>query len=128
MEEVPKADADLLWKLAESDEVEIETRADAKSPAHRTVIWIVPTQAGIYIRSYKGKRGRWYQETIANPQVSIHVGRRQARARAIPDTGSKTVEAVNAAYREKYGERWPSETEEMMKRSLFPTTLRLEPL
>ena len=47
----------LLWKLAESDEVEIETRRDARSPVHRTVIWIVPTKHGIYVRSVKGKRG-----------------------------------------------------------------------
>jgi hypothetical protein len=33
---------DLLRKLAESDEVDIETRRDATSPLHRTTIWIVP--------------------------------------------------------------------------------------
>ena len=125
---MPKADGTLLWKLAESDEVEIETRREAKSPAHRTIIWIVPTQDGVYIRSYKGKRGRWYQEAIANPQVVVHVGGKQARARAIPESASKVISAVSAAYREKYGERYPSETEAMMKRSLLPTTLRLEPL
>ena len=120
-------DGTLLWKLAESDEVEIETRRDGKSAAHRTVIWIVPTEDGVYIRSYWGKRGRWYREAIANPQVVIHVGRRRARARAIPESSSKVIREVNAAYREKYGERWPDDTEAMMKRSLLPTTLRLEP-
>jgi len=49
---------DLLWKVAESDEVEIQTRRDETSPAHRTIIWIVPTEDGVYVRSYKGKRGR----------------------------------------------------------------------
>ena len=125
---MPKADGTLLWKLAESDEVEIETRRDGKSPAHRTIIWIVPTKDGIYIRSYKGKSGRWYQEAIANPQVAIHVGAKHARAHAIPETASKVIGEVSAAYREKYGERYPSETEAMMKKSLLPTTLRLEPL
>lgn len=125
---MPRTSGDLLWKLAESDEVEIETRRDAKSPAHRTIIWIVPTEDGVYIRSYKGKSGRWYQEAVANPQVVIHLGRQQARARAIPETTSKVVSAVSTAYREKYGERYPTETEAMMKRSLLPTTLRLEPL
>lgn len=125
---MPRSPGDLLWKLAESDEVEIETRRDAKSPAHRTIIWIVPTQDGVYIRSYKGKSGRWYQEAVANPQVVIHLGRQQTRARAIPETTSKVISAVSTAYREKYGERYPTETEAMMKRSLLPTTLRLEPI
>ncbi|TMF13999.1 MAG: DUF2255 family protein, partial [Chloroflexi bacterium] len=65
MKGMAKKSEDLLWKLAESDEVDIETRRDAKSPLHRTIIWIVPTEDGIYIRSYKGKKGRWYQEAIA---------------------------------------------------------------
>ncbi|TMF16006.1 MAG: DUF2255 family protein, partial [Chloroflexi bacterium] len=73
-----KQTEDLLWKLAESDEVEIETRHDAKSPLHRVTIWIVPSEDGVYIRSYKGKKGRWYQEAIANPAVAIRVGRRKA--------------------------------------------------
>ena len=125
---MPGTSGDLLWKLAESDEVEIETRRDAKSPAHRTIIWIVPTEDGVYIRSVKGKRGRWYQEAVANPQVVIHVGRRQAPARAIAESSSKVISEVSTAYREKYGERWPSDTESMLKRSVLPTTFRLEPL
>ncbi len=32
---------ELLWKLAESDEIEIETRREPKSPLHRTTIWVV---------------------------------------------------------------------------------------
>jgi len=53
-----KATGDLVWKVVESDEVDIETRRDAKSPAHRTTIWIVATEDGVYIRSFKGKRLR----------------------------------------------------------------------
>jgi hypothetical protein len=118
----------LLWKLAESDEVEIETRRDAKSPLHRVIIWIVPTDYGVYVRSYKGKKGRWYQEALANPRVTIGVGRRKVTARAEPEHNPLVIRAVNAAYREKYGERWPDETKEMLRRSVLPTTLRLAPV
>ena len=119
---------DLLWKIAESDEVEIETRRDSKSPLHRVVIWIVPTEEGVYVRSYKGKRGRWYQEVLANPQVSIRLGRRQVKARAESEHNPLLIRAVNVAYRKKYGERWPDDTQAMLKRSLLPTTLRLTPI
>jgi hypothetical protein len=122
-----KAD-DLLWKLAESDEVDIETQRDSRSPRHRTTIWIVPTEDGVYVRSYKGKKGRWYREALANPLVAIRVGRRKVAARAEPEHNSPVVRAVNAGYRKKYGERWPDETQDMLKRSLFPTTLRLTPV
>ena len=119
---------DLLWKIAESDEVEIETRRDAKSPLHRTIIWIVPTEYGVYVRSYKGRKGRWYQEAIANPLVAIRVGRRKVTARDEPEHNPLVIRAVNAAYRKKYGERWPDDTKAMLKRSLLATTLRLTPV
>jgi hypothetical protein len=118
---------DLLWKLAESDEVQIETRRDAKSPVHRTTIWIVPTKDGVYIRSYKGRRGRWYQEAVANPQVTIQVGRRSLAARVESERSPAEIRAVSAGYREKYEERWPDETQPMLRRSVLPTTLRLAP-
>jgi len=128
MKGMPKKTEDLLWKLAESDEVEIETRRDARSPLHRTTIWIAPTEYGVYVRSYKGRKGRWYQEAIANPMVTIRVGRRKATARAELEHNPLVIRAVNAGYRKKYAERWPDDTKAMFKRSILPTTLRLTPV
>ena len=122
-----RADDDLLWKLAESDEIDIETRRDPKSQLHRTTTWIVPTKDGVYVRSYKGKKGRWYQEALANPHVTIRVGRRKLAARAELEKNPKVLREVSAGYRAKYGERWPDETEPMLRRSVLPTTLRLTP-
>jgi len=118
---------DLLWKIAESDEVEIETRRNGKSPLHRVTVWIVPIEDGVYVRSFKGKRGRWYQEALANPLVTVGVGRRKVNVRAEPERNSHVIRAVSAGYRKKYGERWPDDTEPMLKRSVVPTTLRLTP-
>lgn len=125
---MPKTNEDLLWKLAESDEIDIETRRDAKTPLHRTTVWVVPTKDGVYVRSVNGKKGRWYQEAIANPRVTIRVGRRKLAARAELERSPAVIREVSAAYREKYGERWPDETEPMLRRSVLPTTLRLTPV
>jgi hypothetical protein len=118
---------DLIWTLAESDEVDIETRRDSQSPLHRTTIWIVPTRDGVYIRSVKGKKGRWYQEAVANPHVTIRVGQRKVTARAETEQSPAVIREVSASYRQKYGERWPKETEPMVQPSVLPTTLRLTP-
>ena len=123
----PKRAEDLLWKIAESDEVEIGTRRDGKSPLHRVTVWIVPIEDGVYVRSFKGKRGRWYQEALANPLVTVGVGRRKVNVRAEPERNAQVIRAVSAGYRKKYGERWPDDTEPMLKRSVVPTTLRLTP-
>ena len=116
---------DLLWKLAEADEVEIETRRDAKSPLHRTTIWIVPTKDGVYVRSVRGKRGRWWQEAVANPRVAIRVGPEKVEALAELEKNPSVIKEVSAAFREKYGERWPNETEPLLRPSVAETTLRL---
>src|ERR1700686_858517 len=99
-----KTSEDLLWKLAESDEVEIETPLDSKSPLHRTTPWIVPTEYGVYVRSYKGKKGRWYQEALANPLVTIRVGRGKVTARAELDHNPLVIRAVSAGFRNKHGD------------------------
>ena len=122
-----KAAEDLLWKIAESDEVQIETRRDPKSPLHRTTIWIVPAEEGVFIRSANAKKGRWYQEALANPLVTIRVGRRKVSARAEPEHNPLVSRKVSAGYRKKYGERWPEETDPMLKPSVAATTLRLTP-
>jgi len=122
-----KTNEDLLWKLAESDEIQIETRRDPKSPMHRVTIWVVPTKDGVYIRSVNGQRGRWYKEALTNPDVTIRVGRRKLAARVEPEGNPSVIREVNAGYREKYGERWPDDTEPMLRRSVLPTTLRVTP-
>ncbi|HVH63526.1 MAG TPA: DUF2255 family protein, partial [Candidatus Dormibacteraeota bacterium] len=93
---------DALQRIAKKyDEIDIETRRDARSPLHRTTIWIVPTAQGAAVRSYKGKRGRWWQEATANKKVTIRAGRRKLQARAEPVRSAGGIREVSAAYREK---------------------------
>jgi hypothetical protein len=115
---------DLLTKLAESEEIEIETRRDPDSPLHRTAIWIVSTETGVYIRS-GSRKGRWYLEALANRNVTIRVGRRKVAARVVRATSSSVIRAVNAAYIEKYGQDWPDSAKAVVERSRLDTTLRL---
>lgn len=117
---------DLLRKLAENDEIDIETRRDSTSPIHRTTVWIVPTEKGVFIRSVYVK-GRWYREALANRTVTIRAGRRKVAARVQRVNDSSVVRAVNAAAREKYGERWPKDASSFVRLSRRQTTLRLVP-
>ena len=114
----------LLRTLAESEEIEIETRRDSKSPLHRTTIWIVPTDHGVFVRS-GSRTGRWYREALANRQVTIRVGRRTVAARVEPESDPSVIRAVNAAYRDKYGAAWPDSAKAVVQRTRLHTTLRL---
>jgi len=117
---------DRLRELAENDEIEIETRRDPKSPIHRTTIWIVPTDKGVYVRSVY-VRGRWYREALANRNVAIRVGRRKVATRVQRVNDRSVIRAVNAGIREKYGERWPQDAQSFVRLSRQHTTLRLIP-
>jgi hypothetical protein len=117
---------DILRRLADSDEVDIETRRDPTSPVHRTTIWIVPTVKGVYVRSVYVK-GRWYREALANRNVTIRAGGRKAAARVQRVNDSSVIRAINAAARKKYGERWPKDANSFVRLSRQNTTLRLIP-
>ena len=119
-------DQDLLRKLAQSEEIEIVTRQDPQSPLHRTTIWIVPTEKGVYVRS-GSRHGRWYREALANRNVMIRVGRRKVNARVRRATSGSVIRVVNAAYREKYGAIWPDSARAVVRSSRLDTTLRLIP-
>jgi hypothetical protein len=121
---VAPAGESLLWTLAESEEIEIETRRDSKSPLHRTTIWIVPTDAGVFIRS-GSRTGRWYQEALANRHVTIRVGRRTVAARVEPESDQSVIRAINAAYRDKYGADWPDSAKAVVQRTRLHTTMRV---
>jgi hypothetical protein len=84
----------------------------------------VPTEKGVYVRS-GSRKGRWYQEALANRNVTIRVGRRKVTARVQRATEGSVIRAVNAAYRAKYGEDWPDSAKAVVRRSRLNTTLRL---
>lgn len=124
---MPRTAEDTLTRIARDyDEIEIETRRNAKSPVHRTTIWIVPTSRGAAIRSANGKRGRWWQEATANKKVAIRAGRRKVQVRVEPVRSATGIKEVSDGYQEKYGTRWPDDTKPMVRRSILSTTLRLK--
>ncbi len=71
-------------------EVEIETSRSPGATVHRTTIWAVVDDGEVYVRSWLGETGRWYQEVLANPDAVLHAGGEQFPVRAIhsPDDGS----------------------------------------
>jgi hypothetical protein len=116
--------SDDLERLARADEIEIETQAP-DGPVHRTVIWIVVDGDEAFVRSVRGKAGRWYREAMANPAVAVHVDGRRLPATAIPATDPDSIERTTKALRQKY-DAVPG-LRPMLKPAVFETTLRLEP-
>jgi hypothetical protein len=115
---------DDLALLDEAEEVDVETQAPG-GPVHRATIWMVVDDDSVYIRSVRGRAGRWYRELQANPAGAIHVDGRRLPTTAVPAADPDSVERVSAALRRKY--KGVQGLASMLKPETFETTLRLEP-
>lgn len=116
--------ADELDLLDEEKTVHIETRSSART--YRTIIWVVIDGEAIYVRSYLGKSGRWYQRALTDPEVAIIAGDARIAARAVPVADGDTIAAVSRAFVTKYGTNpW---VDAMVVAEVLDTTLRLDPV
>ena len=114
-----------LNQLTSREEIEIETRS-ATGRTHRVTIGVVVVDNHVYVRSVRGRSGRWYQEITANPQGAIYLDGRRLSVRAIPITDPATIARVSNAYLQKYGNS-PA-VNSIVREETLPTTLRLEPV
>jgi hypothetical protein len=104
--------------------VEIETRSP-KGRTHSVPIWVVIDGDDVFIRTYSGRTSRWYRELLAGPGALVVDGRR-IRVRAIAAADSVSVRRASDGYRKKY--RRSGSLDAMLRRSVLPTTLRIEPV
>lgn len=117
-------DENVLNQLATTEEIEIETRS-AAGRTHRTIIWAVVVDHQVYVRSFHGSNGRWYQEIVANPNAAIHIDGQRLAVRAVPVTDETIISRVSSEILRKY--RGSPSANSMVRPETLPTTLRLEP-
>ena len=117
---------EILDRLREAEEVDIETRRAPGAPAHRTIIWVmVDDRDRVLIRSVRGTRGRWYREAVAHPECTLSVGDSDVPVRAEPAADADRVAAASAQLAVKYvGD--PS-LGSMLRADVLETTLELLP-
>lgn len=113
-----------LAALAAAEEIDIETRA-ADGTVHRTIVWVMVHDDVVYLRSYKGRVGRWYREALADPAIALVVDECRLSARAEPVTDEASVEACSAGLRDKYARS--QSLAAMLAPAVLPTTLRVVP-
>lgn len=121
-------DVDVLNRLAQTEEIVIDApRQRPEDPAliHPRTIWVVVVDDDVYVRSWKGNAGRWYQETRAHAKAVLYLEGHLIPVRAFPVTDEATIAQVSDAYRRKYADDpfLPS----MLRKEILLTTLRLEP-
>lgn len=118
-------DAAALRRIDAAHEVEIEsTRPDGTT--RTTTIWAIVDDDEVFVRSWNGDRGYWYQAAIDRPDaLALIVDGRRIPVRAVSANDEAGIARCSAGLSKKY-RRDPSLSGMLLPRVL-PTTLRLEP-
>lgn len=116
--------SDELDLLHRAITLHIETTAEGKT--FRTMTWVVVDDGAVYVRSYRGEAGRWYQRALADPEVALIDGDTRVEARAVRIGDDQQIAAVSEGFVAKYGtNQW---VDSMVVPDVLGTTLRLDPL
>jgi hypothetical protein len=114
-----------LDRIGAAQELAIAVRRQDSSLRRPVPIWVVRVGDEFYVRSWRGADGSWYRAATATHEARISAGgvdRDVVLAEAVADAN----DAVDAAYRDKYG-RYSGYVEPMIAPGARATTLRLIP-
>lgn len=119
-------DQEALRFLRDEHEVDIETiRPDGS--ARRTIIWTLVDGDDVFVRSWKGDRGYWYQSaTQPDADVALIIAGRRVPVSVHDATDAESVARCSRQLELKYPGN--DSLEGMLRPSILGTTLRLEPL
>jgi hypothetical protein len=113
-----------LRAIGAADELDIAAFRRDGTLRPYTTIWVVRVGDGLYVRSYRGQDGIWYQAVLRRPEGRIRAGGVE-HAATFEHPADADEDVVDAAYRSKYGRYGPTYVDPMVAPDARATTLRL---
>jgi hypothetical protein len=118
--------SDELDRIGSADELRITSpRADGTLRPY-VPIWVVRIGADLYVRSVRGADGGWYRHVRDSDEGRIQAGGIE-RDVTVTGAANEIDDAVDDAYRGKYGRYGSSLVDPMTAAAARATTLRLLP-
>lgn len=117
-----KFDAQTLGELRDVQELAIRTEKHSKSAV---VIWVVVADDEVFVRSWRGTKGRWYRDLAAGGPATLEYAKRLLAVQASPVGDQAAVARASREFLRKY--QRSTHAQEMVRSETLPTTLRLEP-
>jgi hypothetical protein len=119
--------SDELDRIGSADELRITSvRADGALRPY-VPIWVVRVGDDLYVRSYRGADGGWFRHLRERDRGRIQAGGVE-REVAVAAAADEVGDAVDEAYRGKYGRYGSRLVDPMIAAPARGTTLRLAPL
>ncbi|MEU6251340.1 DUF2255 family protein [Streptomyces sp. NPDC047043] len=115
-----------LERIAAAEELEIAPRRGDGSLREPTTIWVVREGDELYVRSWRGTRGTWWNTARTSNAGHITAGGEEADVTFTVESDPALNDRVDAAYRAKYG-HYSGYVKPMIGEQARATTLRLTP-
>jgi hypothetical protein len=123
--------ADELSTIDRTGEVGIATRRSDGALRAARIVWIVRHDDAVYVRSVNGTTAAWYRDVQTRHEGELSAGRLRrdvafVEAGEHAGDGSGLDDALDAAYRDKYGHS-SSAVARITADAARATTLRVDP-
>ncbi|WP_105974308.1 DUF2255 family protein [Streptomyces geranii] len=117
-----------LDSIGHAEELAIASLRNSGELGSRRTIWVVRVDDGIYVRSVNGPGSDWYRGTRARREGRIQAGGVGKDVTIVDVADDTTVnDAVDAAYRTKYGHYAAYIIKAITSPEASSTTMRLLP-
>jgi hypothetical protein len=117
---------DELLRVGDAEELQIvpvRHNGELRRPA---TIWCVRSDDGIYVRAAYGSGSGWHRVALSSRRARIWAGGVEKDV-TVEDADPSVLDAVDVAYREKYGRRYAGIVDTINDAEHRVSTLRLIP-
>lgn len=118
--------AEELGAIGEADEVQIAALRPDGSPRPYTTIWVVRVGDDLYVRSYRGRDGTWFQSALRRSEGRIRAAEID-RDVIFAEPDHADHDAIDRAYRDKYARYASTYVDPMISPEARAATLQLTP-
>jgi hypothetical protein len=124
--------ADELSTIDRSGEVDVATRRSDGTLRAARIVWIVRHDDAVYVRSVNGTTAAWYRGVQTRREGALSAGRLRRDVAFVEvgehaGDGSGLDDALDAAYRDKYG-RSSGAVARITADAARATTVRVDPV
>jgi hypothetical protein len=117
---------DELDRVGAAEELDVASRRPDGELGSRRTIWVVRVGDDIYVRSVNGPTSAWFRGTRARHEGRVEAGGVEKDV-AFEDVDGEINDAVDAAYRSKYGRYSANTIQRITSSTAGSTTMRLLP-